>query len=156
MCYLMKVLLILVLLLLPLPVEAGYLPEAQQSQITQLVLKYFWGRAKLPDGSLIQPRDEQDRQTVPVAPGALQMVFDAGEISGIAEWCGLDWNKNFEALMTWARSTNQDDRQVAYTATLHGFVSGYIHSNMKSRHCEADMRSKAEAMLQQSITQLQK
>ena len=152
----MRMLLILILLLLPLPVQAGFLPEDKQAEVVQLVLKHFWGNAKLPDGSVIQPRDEQDRLRVPVAPGALQVVFDAGEVSGIAQWCGLDWQPNFAALMAWARSTNNDERQAAYIATLHGFVSGYIHNAMKTRACDDALRSKAQAMLQNSITQLQK
>ena len=70
--------------------HAGLLPEKAREELIAVVLKNFWGIAKLSDGQFAQPASEQERVTVPISITVAHRALDAGEISGLGEWCKLD------------------------------------------------------------------
>ncbi|QRM20260.1 hypothetical protein GBK02_13080 [Dechloromonas sp. TW-R-39-2] len=131
--------------------HAGILPEAQREELLSLVLQNFWGKAKLSNGQFAQPTSEKDRITVPISRAVANRAFDVGEVSGLAEWCGLDWQSNYTSLTGGARNRGFSDKQVAFVSFLHGAAQGHIASAMsKSGACSSQDRTKIEQLFNQS------
>lgn len=130
---------------------AGLLPEPERAQLTQRVLQAFWGKAVDSAGGVIHPLDERDRNTVPISGAQVQFTIDVGEVSGLAEWCGLDWKPNFFALTRSFRARGSPDKQVAFVGVLHGATQGRIVAIMSPRHCGGPERAGVERRLQDSL-----
>lgn len=134
--------------------HAGILPEQQREELLSVVLQNFWGKAKLSNGRFAQPASEAERTTVPVSSAVANRAFDVGEVSGLAEWCALDWQSNYAALTRSARGRGFSDKQVAFVSFLHGAAQGRIVSAMsKSGACSAQDRAKVEQFLNRSKAQ---
>lgn len=131
--------------------SAGLLPEPERAQLTQRVLQAFWGKAVNSAGGVIQPLDERDRNTVPITDSQVQHAIDVGEVSGLAEWCGLDWKPHFFALTRSFRARGSPDKQVAFVGVLHGATQGRIVAIMGSRPCGASDRAGVERRMQESL-----
>lgn len=111
-------------------------------------LQGFWGRAKTADGHFIQPASEAERQTMPVNQHVAHFAFDVGELSGLAQWCGLDQQRSFKALMRQARQNKQTEKQLAFIALVHGAAQGMVFSVMaKSGPCRPPENSKVAAQI---------
>jgi hypothetical protein len=132
-------------------VHAGIIPEKTRDELIDLALKNFWGKARLSNGQFVQPSSEAERNTVPLPKAVSYRVLDAGEVSGLAMWCKLDWEPHFHSVMQAARSKGLNDKQVAFVAVLHGAAQGTIGSAMdKSGPCDDRQRKQVERMLDQS------
>lgn len=129
---------------------AGFIPEQQRDILVKYVLKEFWGRAENSQGEFIQPASENERNTVPIATPIAYRALDAGEISGLAEWCGLNWQDHYLALTKSARSKNLNDNQVAFISFLHGAAQKIIVSAMEKNVCGEKERAKTQVMLNES------
>ena len=130
---------------------AGILPDAQREELASRVLQNFWGRAKLSNGEFAQPSSEAERNTVPVSKAIANRSFDVGEISGLGEWCKLDWESNYLSLTKAARGKGLNDKQVAFISFLHGAAQGRVFSAMsKTSPCSEQERIKVEQMLNQA------
>lgn len=46
--------------------HAGILPEKEREELIAVVLKNFWGKAKLSSGQFAQPVSEEERTRVPI------------------------------------------------------------------------------------------
>ena len=92
--------------------QAGVLPPELRAELTDRVLAEFWGRVRDSSGNPILPKDEQDRKTIPLSPLLVSHVLDAGEMSGLAEWCQLDWKPRYQALTRAVRDEKLVDKQV--------------------------------------------
>ena len=131
--------------------HAGILADKEREELIAVVLKNFWGRAKLSNGQLAQPGSEEERTTVPISKAAANRALDAGEVSGLGEWCKLDWEPNYFSLTKAARSRGFNDKQVAFASFLHGAAQGRIASAMaKAGPCKDEDRMKIERLLNQS------
>lgn len=128
----------------------GVLPDTERERLFKEALSHFWGRAKLADGSFVQPDNEQDRNTLPISITVANQVFDVGEISGYAEWCGLDWKSNFLTMTAAARKSGFKGKQVAFIGLLHGVAQGIIVDALKSKTCGVHERSKVMEMVRRS------
>ncbi len=84
------------------------------------ILADFWGNARDVHGNPIQPSSEQDRVTVPISRAAAYRALEAGNLSGLAAWCGLDWEPHYFAITKAARAMGMIDKQVAFVSVLHG------------------------------------
>ena len=122
---------------------AGIVPAPAREALLKQALEGFWGRAKTADGKPIQPESEAERRTLPVNEKVANFAFDVGELSGLAEWCGIEWKPNFAALTRHARNGGQSERQVAFISVVHGVAQGSVASAMaKSGPCSAQHREK--------------
>ena len=116
-----------------------------------MVLKNFWGQAKLSDGRFAQPASEEERHTVPITNAVVHRALDAGEVSGLAEWCKLDWESHYRALTRAARTAGLSHKQVAFVSILHGAAQGRIASAMATTGaCSDHYRRKVEPILKES------
>ena len=130
--------------------HAGVLPETHRGELIRMVLDNFWGKAKLPGGQFVQPASEQERITVPISRAAAHRTIDAGEISGLGEWCKLDWEPHYYSLTRAARARGFSDKQVAFVSVLHGAAQGVVATAMaKGGECNED-RTRIEQLLKQS------
>jgi hypothetical protein len=133
-----------------LPTSAGVLPQEHRERLIQVAFANFWGKARLSNGKPVQPDNAVERSTLPISIATANHVVSVGEISGIAEWCGLDWQTHFLDLTTKARRQAFSEKQVAFIGLLHGVVQGNVHSAMQSKPCAADQKARAEKMLKAS------
>jgi hypothetical protein len=132
---------------------SGLLPDPQREELLPLVLKQFWGKAKLSNGQYVQPASEAERTTLPVPKAVANRAIDIGEISGLAAWCKLDWNPNYFAMTKSARSNGFTDTQVAFVSVLHGASQGLMAKIMsKSGECSSEQQLKIKQLLNQSKT----
>lgn len=130
---------------------AAVLPQAERDELIGTVLKNFWGSAKLSNGQIAQPSSGAERNTIPISKSVAHRSIDAGEISGLGEWCKLDWQSHYFSLTRAARKNGFNDKQVAFVSFLHGASQGRITSAMaKTSSCNDRDRLKVEQMLNQS------
>lgn len=146
----MRYLIILLLALASAPSWSAALPDSAREKLLKEALSKFWGRAKLSDGSLVQPDNEQERNTLPISIAVANQVFDVGEISGYAEWCGLDWQSNFLTMTAAARKSGFKGKQVAFIGVIHGAAQGIVYDALKSKTCGAQERSSVVEMTRRS------
>jgi hypothetical protein len=128
------------------------LPEKERDELIALVLKNFWGKAKLSNGQYAQPASEEERNRVPISKAVAYRAMDAGEISGLGEWCRLNWESHYLSLTKAARAKGFNDKQVAFVSFLHGAAQGRIAKAMeKGRPCGDADRTKIETYIRQSM-----
>src|SRR6478609_1609779 len=111
--------------------------EAQQKEIIVRTLERFWGNAVDRHGNPIEPVSVEERKTVPISRAAAARALEAGKISGIAEWCGLEWEPHYLALTRAARSMKMVDKQVAFLSVLHGAAQGEVARERNLQGCSA-------------------
>jgi hypothetical protein len=130
-------------------VQADMPPLAEKDAVIAWTLEQFWGNAHDSSGLPIQPSSDLDRRTVPVPSTAAYRALEAGEISGLAEWCGLKWERHFLALTAAARKRGMSDKQVAFLSVLHGVAQ---NSAIRSRTtaCSEGERKEVGDMLEVS------
>mgnify|MGYP003575946500 CR=1 FL=1 len=133
------------------PAKSALLPDDERQALIAVVLKNFWGQAKLSDGRFAQPASEEERHTVPITNAVVHRALDAGEVSGLAEWCKLDWQSHYRALTRAARTACLSDKQVAFVSILHGAAQGRIASAMATTGaCSHHYRRTVEPILKES------
>jgi hypothetical protein len=129
---------------------AGILPSEVRTGLVQDVLNGFWGNARDIKGNPIVPKNDQDRKTVPISAAVIDQTINVGEMSGMAEWCGLDRQPNYRSLTSYARKQKMTDKQVAFISVLHGASSQIIVSAMKSKTCEKADKEKIIELLNET------
>src|SRR5204863_9362121 len=116
----------------------------------QRVLRHARGKEKLPNGQFVHPPSQEARETVPISKAAAHRAIDAGEISGLGEWCKLNWEPHYFSLTRAARARGFSDKQVAFVSVLHGAAQGVVATAMaKGGECNED-RTRIEQLLKQS------
>ena len=120
--------------------NAQLIPTEKHKKIIELAMNNFWGRAKLRNGTVVQPDSELERITLPITHKDAQKVIRAGEISSIADWCGLDWQKNYYRVIKSARKSGLSDKQVAFVGLLHGVTMGIVDSALKGKECSPKIK----------------
>ena len=111
------------------------------------VLGNFWGSARDVAGKPIEPASERERAVVPVPMSVAYRALEAGEASGLAEWCGLPWEPHYFSITNAARSLNMTDTQVAFVSVLHGAAQGAVARSMQGKTCDSASKVRANARL---------
>jgi hypothetical protein len=145
-----KVIVLLILFSVSLTTSAGILPQEHREQLIKTAFANFWGKARLSNGNTVQPDNAAERSTLPISAAAANHVISVGELSGIAEWCGMDWQAHFLYLTSKARRQGFTEKQVAFIGLLHGVAQGNVHSAVKSKPCAAEQKTQAARMLETS------
>lgn len=147
----MRTLISLFLLLsISIPASAGILPQEHREQLIQAAFANFWGKARLSNGNPVQPDNAAERSTPPISTAAANHVISVGELSGIAEWCGMDWQTHFLSLTAKARRQGLSEKQVAFIGLLHGIAQGNVYSAVQSKPCTVEQKSRAAKLLETS------
>lgn len=96
--------------------------------------------AKLLDGSFVPPETLEEKK-YPIIPFEdAKRVVEVGQTSGIAAWCGVEWEKpSFIKLMEKERQKSTwSDKQLAYIGLVHGVSMGMVESVMKAKECSEE------------------
>ena len=125
-------------------------PTFDLAGFSQAVQQQFWGKARYADSSPVLPADEAERQRLPVSPAVARQVMDVGELSGLAEWCDLDWQGHYLTLTTSARRHGFTEKQLAFIGVTHGALQGFMARAMQQRSCEDEQRQRVAQLLRQS------
>lgn len=120
--------------------------SAEKDALITWVLERFWGHAIDSKGAVIQPSSDLDRRTVPIPFSVAYRAIEAGEISGLAQWCGLDWKTHYFSLTAAARQRGMSDKQVAFISVLHGVVQGGTLASKASPCAEGDRSHVTETL----------
>lgn len=143
----MRTLTVLVCCVLSSPISAGILPPQQREELIQAAFANFWGKARLSNGAYVEAETEFERLKLPILKSTANHVISVGELSGIAEWCGLNWQAHFLSLTTAARRQGFTEKQIAFIGLLHGVAQGNVHSAMDNKDCTAEQKAKGAKML---------
>lgn len=104
----------------------------------------------LQDGSNI-PSETAKESSKPLLPYEdAKRIFNRGIISGMAEYCGLDWQKkSFLPFMRSERAKGKwSDKEIAVIGALHGVAQGNTLEGLQRKGgCPAEFRKKTQAML---------
>ena len=148
-----RALLFALLILTPGWATAKLVPQATRADLIRQALDGFWGRARTPDGKVIQPKSELERTRLPVTEQVAHFAFNVGELSGLAEWCHLDWKPTFTALTRSARKNGQSEKQVAFISVVHGVAQAAVATSMgKSGQCSHQNREKIRSQMASFLT----
>ena len=128
-------------------------PSAAQDEVIRQILGEFWGDARDVHGMPVQPKDGRDRKTVPVSRAAAYRAIEAGNISAVAEWCGLEWEPHYFALTRAARAKGMADKQVAFLSVLHGAGQSAYSKSLAGRTCTEDERDRVRMLRDDSAAQ---
>ena len=118
----------------------------QRDAAIQQILAEFWGHGRDVRGNPIEPSSTQDRATVPISRAAAYRALEAGNISGLAQWCGLDWETHYLSLTKAARAMKMIDKQVAFFSVLHGAGQGAFSASVQGRTCTDSERARAKSL----------
>jgi hypothetical protein len=140
----------LLLILFSVNSFAGILPSDVRTSLVKDVLSGFWGKAKDTKGNPINPKNDQDRETIPVSASVVDQAINVGEVSGMARWCGLNSRPYYFSLTSYARKQKMTDKQVAFISVLHGASSQIIVSAMKSKTCEKEDKEMVIELIKQT------
>ena len=70
--------------------------------------------------------------TSPISDEERAQIKSRGEVSAIAEWCGLDWRKkSFLPFMKKIRQSGKPDSVKTFASTYHGIYMEWKSSDLK-------------------------
>jgi hypothetical protein len=142
---------IFLLLLLAAQAQADMPSLADRDALISWVLERYWGHARDSTGTLIQPSSDLERRTVPIPTAVAYRALEAGEISGLAAWCDLDWESHYRSITAAARQRGMPDKKVAFISFLHGAAQG-IALKAQSSPCSGRERQEVRAKLKSSMS----
>jgi hypothetical protein len=96
------------------------------------------------DGKSCAPATESELKHPPISVEDTRRAMSIGLVSGIAEKCGLDWNKNFFApLMRHFRyQVRMNERQLALIAFVHGVQQSRAFKSATNDICTPAMKER--------------
>lgn len=113
-------------------------------------------RLSLPDGSAIARESETERAQ-PLLPASVERrAIDAGMVSGVSEWCGVDPHMHYTAMMAWERAQRgRSDKQLAYIGALHEAAKIAIKGSRQHHVCDPNGKAAIAESLMTRIGQYQ-
>jgi hypothetical protein len=95
------------------------------------------------------PASVAERRAPPLSLADARRVIARGQLSALAEWCGLDWQRrNYLPLMQAERAAGRPDRVLAMVGLMHGYVHGQAQSSLRQGGaCTAADRADTERRL---------
>lgn len=129
---------------------AGVLTDSARENIVKSAFSNFWGHAVLSDGKVVQPESDEERKTLPISNAVANQVLDVGAVSGLAEWCGLDWRSHYLSMTAAARKAGFKEKQVAFIGVLHGRAQGTVAEALKTRPCTEAKRTEVQEIMKNS------
>ncbi|MGO4831424.1 hypothetical protein AB4144_03880, partial [Rhizobiaceae sp. 2RAB30] len=105
--------------------------------------------AQCAPGQACAPASAEEMATPPVSLEQGREAIRAGFISGLAEWCGLDWRGQvFQPLVDSYRNVDRlEPRIVTMLTLLHGYGQGQMVESMKAQQCSAEQRASITSLV---------
>lgn len=96
------------------------------------------------------PSTAAERRSPPVSLVDARRVIARGQLSALAEWCGLNWQqRSYLPLMQAERAVGRSDRAIAIIGVMHGYVLGQARQSLRGQSCSAQERAGVERSLAQ-------
>lgn len=95
------------------------------------------------------PITPEELANPPVSLDRARKTMRLGFVSGLAEWCGLDWaDRVFLPMMSYFRHEERvGDRQAALLSRLHGVGQGQVQLGLEGLSCSAEYREAMVSLL---------
>lgn len=105
--------------------------------------------AQCAPGLACAPASPEELANPPVSLEQARGAIRAGFISGLAEWCGLDWQGQvFRPLVDSYRNVDRlEPRIVTMLTLLHGYGQGQMVESMKTQQCSAGERGSIASLV---------
>ena len=130
----------------------GLVPVEMRDEMIAASLKGFWGNARDVNGRPIEPASEEERRTLPVTKEQANVAFRAGELSGAAQWCNLEWEPILQSLTGKVRRGGLPQKSVAFVAVVHGTAQGQVLAALqKSGACGESERKNIRGQVSQFL-----
>lgn len=151
----MRFLLVLVLAILPGIAQAQSgrpadpISDEEVRRALSLGVENFQ-RLKCDGNRFCPPATPEERASPPLSLAEARAIMQRGVLSGLAEHCGLDWQRrNFAPMMDyWRASMKKSERQMALVGFLHGVMQQALHSSLAARGtCGDRLRTLIESSL---------
>lgn len=153
----MKNYLLAIALLGAAPAYADELFSApQKQQMMKLTLETFWGKAVDSQGKPIEPKDDAERNNLPISKEQAYYIIDKGAEAGLAQWCKLSWNERFELMMRQLRQGFETETQAAYAGALHGLAQVMMVKAMDKESCDNDTKDQVAQLIESDVKNLNK
>ena len=133
---------------------ADLFTDPEKQKMMQLTLDSFWGKAIDSKGKPVQPKDDRERATIPISRAQSYYLINKGGESGLAEWCGVDWQERYLLILKQLRKYLTTDTQVAYAGVLHGVAQGMVASGMKGEACDAETKGQIDELVKEDLKNL--
>jgi hypothetical protein len=103
-------------------------------------------RARCENAQPCAPATAAEKENPPITVAEARAIMNRGILSGAAERCGLDWQRqNFTPMMAyWRKDMRKSERQMALVASLHGIMQGIVNARADERGCTAQLRQNLE------------
>ena len=99
--------------------------DSDADEFARLALNGMWGKALDEHDRPLQPKDDKDRDTIPIPLADVRRVARSGAPAGIASWAGLDWQSYYDAFMKQERRSGRwSGKQIAFIGVLFGVAQG--------------------------------
>lgn len=112
----------------------AFLAPIDDETVTGLagIARLLLPQARLPDGKAVPPESEAERKAPLLDPARTRRVVEAGQLSAVGDWCGLEWDA---LVRSPAMKATQADRklspkQIAYAGVLHDTAMGAWQSEL--------------------------
>jgi len=150
------ILLLMLLFIVPSVCSAQDVFSKQHAaELIRLTHQNFWGKAKLSNGAVVQPKDEEERQALPIPHADAVRVVQAAAPAGLGAWCGVDWKSYYHSFMKSERSKPWSEKQIAFIGMLFGVAQGNLMKSMaKSGPCTDKDREGASKFLAKAKSKL--
>jgi hypothetical protein len=95
------------------------------------------------------PATPEEFSQPPISTEDARAALTFGLISALAQWCGLDWKRNFLPMIAYGKNQKRmSDRQLQLMTLIHGdFQRRHFAFYTKSGSCPADFRNELDAEL---------
>jgi hypothetical protein len=106
--------------------EASPLPTLSDEQVNKIVQmaldNIHYSRCEAE--TLCEPVRPEERASPPITIVEARAIMNRGILSGAAQLCGLDWQRqNFGPMMAyWRNTAKKNERQMALIGLLHGIM----------------------------------
>jgi hypothetical protein len=107
--------------------------DSDADEFAQGALKGMWGKALDEHDRPLQPKDDKDRQTIPIPLADVRRIARAGAPAGVAMWAGLEWESYYDAFMKQERRSHRwSGKQIAFIGVLFGVAQGSFEKSCAS------------------------
>ena len=109
--------------------------KSQAVSLANELLEVFWDKAYLKSGEHPKPKDDKERNTIPLPDQDIVRIVNFGVGTGLFYHCDMKWEDRFDNFMKDERKKNWNETQIAFIGTLHGIAQGRTETASKLLNC---------------------
>jgi hypothetical protein len=135
------------------PTTRVALSGAQVEDIISHTQAAFWGNAVGPDGQVLSPSNEAERERLLIPHADAVRVVNGAHVYGLALWCNLDWKPVYLKFMEAERAKGWNEKQIAFVGMLFGMTQAAVKLSVGGT-CSAKDRSTIQKALDAELIRL--